>query len=247
MTPDLPEPSAPPTPLAGSLPPAWRRGSWVVAILLDDSWRRARWGRRRPRLTRAAYDEANRLWDEHGPKNYNLDIEVTGNRPGKIHVEVRDGQAVHMLRDGVEPQQRRTWYYWTVPGMLDTIGQELDKVDDPEKGFGAPAGSQVILRAKFDRSSAFRRATRASWRGKTWTWAGRSLDSCPQRSSARRAKKHEKAATSEKETQGETQSKTEENRECNADELRTLRRDDTKRFHRRGRRETQRKSQMSRQ
>ena len=97
----------------------------------------ARGGGRRPRLTRQAYDEASRLWDEHGPANYQLDVEVTGNRPSKIHVEVVGGQAVAMLRDGVEPRQRRTWYYWTVPGMLDTIGQELDKVDDPARGFGA--------------------------------------------------------------------------------------------------------------
>ena len=107
-------------------------------------------GTRKQRLTRAAYDAANQLWDEHGPANYDLDIEVTGNRPGKIHVEVRDRQATHMVRDGVEPRQQRTWYYWTVPGMLDTIGQELDKVDDPATGFGAPPGSEVILRAQFD-------------------------------------------------------------------------------------------------
>jgi hypothetical protein len=107
-------------------------------------------GGQRPRLTRAAYEQASRLWDEKGPANYQLDVEVTGNRPSQIHVEVVGGQAVHMLRDGVEPRQRRTWYYWTVPGMLDTIGQELDKVDDPAKGFGVPAGSEVILRAKFD-------------------------------------------------------------------------------------------------
>jgi Family of unknown function (DUF6174) len=102
------------------------------------------------RLSREAYDRASRLWDENGPADYNLDIEVSGNRPGKIHVEVRDRQATHMVRDGVEPRQHRTWYYWTVPGMLDTIGQELDKIDDPATGFGAATGSSVMLRADFD-------------------------------------------------------------------------------------------------
>ena len=143
----------------GSSPPArGRRGfavglvlGLIVALVVIAVFRVAgQPGGRRPRLTREAYDAASRMWDEHGPANYNLDIEVTGNRPGKIHVEVRDRQAVHMLRDGREPSQRRTWYYWTVPGMLDTIGQELDKVDDPAAGFGAPAGSEVILRAQFD-------------------------------------------------------------------------------------------------
>ncbi len=101
-----------------------------------------------PRLTRQAYENASRLWDAHQPAHYNLDVEVTGNRPSRIHVEVRDGQAIHCIRDGVEPSQRRTWYYWTVPGMLDTIGQELDKIDDPATGFGAAAGSSVVLRGR---------------------------------------------------------------------------------------------------
>jgi hypothetical protein len=103
-----------------------------------------------PRLTREAYENAGRLWDEHKPAGYNLDVEVTGNRPSRIHVEVRDGQTIHCIRDGVEPSQRRTWYYWTIPGMLDTIGQELEKIDDPATGFGAAAGSSVVLRAEFD-------------------------------------------------------------------------------------------------
>ena len=42
---------------------------------------------------------------EHGPADYDLDLELTGNRPGKIHVEVRDGEVVHMTRDGVEPSR----------------------------------------------------------------------------------------------------------------------------------------------
>jgi hypothetical protein len=151
---DAPEPPAEPLPR----PRRWRgivaglaAGlAAAVGVFLMTTQTTREWGGRRPRLTREAYDHANRLWDEHGPANYNLDVDVSGNRPSQIHVEVRDGQAIEMLRDGVEPSQRRTWYYWTVPGMLDTIGQELDKVDDPEKGFGAPAGSQVILRAQFD-------------------------------------------------------------------------------------------------
>lgn len=127
----------------------------AVVVILPAVWNAREGGRRRERLTRAAYDEASRRWDEQAPANYNLDVEVTGNRPGKIHVEVRDGQAVHMVRDGVEPRQRRTWYYWTVPGMLDTIGQELEKIDDPARGFGAPAGSEVILRAEFDETLGY--------------------------------------------------------------------------------------------
>jgi hypothetical protein len=105
---------------------------------------------RTPRLTTEAYEAAARRWDEHGPDNYNLDIELTGNRPGKVHVEVRDRQPVLMTRDGVEPRQERTWYYWTVPGQLDTIAQELEMAQDPTASFDSPQASQVVIWAEFD-------------------------------------------------------------------------------------------------
>src|SRR5262245_54117588 len=74
---------------------------------------------REQRLTESEFEAAQARWDKHGPKDYNLDLELAGNRPGKIHIEVRDGEATHMTRDGVEPMQRRVWYYWTVPGQFD--------------------------------------------------------------------------------------------------------------------------------
>ncbi len=103
-----------------------------------------------PELTVAEYDAAVRLWDARGPASYDLDLDLRGNRPGKIHLEVRRGKIIHMTRDGVEPRQKRTWEYWSVPGQLDTIGQELDKAVDPAQGFQAPAGSHMVQRAVFD-------------------------------------------------------------------------------------------------
>lgn len=105
---------------------------------------------RTPLLTRAAYEAAADRWDEHGPASYTLDLELTGNRPGKIHVEVRDGQPVRMIRDGVEPRQQRTWYYWTVPGQMDMIAEELDMAENPAASFNSPQASQMIIRAQFD-------------------------------------------------------------------------------------------------
>ena len=55
-------------------------------------------------LTRADYDAAVERWEKHGPADYDLDIELAGNRPGKVHVEVRAGDVVYMTRDGVEPR-----------------------------------------------------------------------------------------------------------------------------------------------
>ena len=105
---------------------------------------------RTPRLTAEAYEAAARRWDERGPANYNLDLDLTGNRPGHIHVEVRDGQPVRMTRDGVQPKQERTWFYWTVPGQLDTIASELDMAHDPSASFASPQATQMVIWAEFD-------------------------------------------------------------------------------------------------
>ena len=103
-----------------------------------------------PRLTNEAYEAAVKRWDAHSPADYELDIDLTGNRPSKIHVEVHGGEVMHMTRDGVEPAQQRTWYYWSVPGMLDTIGQELEMARDPAKSLHNPAATEMVMWAEFD-------------------------------------------------------------------------------------------------
>jgi hypothetical protein len=106
--------------------------------------------RSRPQLTEAVYHEAVERWDKRGPRSYDLDLELSGNRPGKIHVEVRDGEVTHMTRDGIEPSQRRTWDYWSVPGQLETIGQELDMARDPANSFKSKAVTGMVMWAEFD-------------------------------------------------------------------------------------------------
>jgi hypothetical protein len=103
-----------------------------------------------PQLTREAYQSAVERWEKNGPADYDLDIELSGNRPGKIHVEVRGGEVVHMIRDGVEPSQKRTWDYWSVPGMLETIDQELEMARDPAAAFNSPRVTQMVMWAEFD-------------------------------------------------------------------------------------------------
>ncbi len=103
-----------------------------------------------PRLTEEAYEAAVKRWDAGGPASYDLDIELSGNRSGNIHVEVRDGDVVHMIRGGVEPSQKRTWYYWSVPGMLDTIGRELEMARDPAASLHDPKITEMDMWAQFD-------------------------------------------------------------------------------------------------
>lgn len=103
-----------------------------------------------PYLTRESFDAAVARWREHGPADYDLDLVVQGNQPGKIHVEVRGGEVTAMTRDGISPSQRRTWDYWTVPGQFDMMQIELDSQSDPRSRFAGASGSQLVLWADFD-------------------------------------------------------------------------------------------------
>jgi hypothetical protein len=101
-------------------------------------------------LTQEAYEAAVRRWEQYGPPNYDLDLELTEKRVGAVHVEVRDGEVVRMTRDGVQPSQKRTWDVWSVPGQLETIGQELEMAQRPAESFGVRGATQVVMWADFD-------------------------------------------------------------------------------------------------
>jgi hypothetical protein len=148
--------------LAGAARPrAWRRRRLfvfgllvglvgVMALAAIVSAVVVSWQDRAPRLTRADYEAAAKRWEANGPASYNLDLELAGRRGGKIHVEVRDGEVTRMTRDGIQPMQKRTWYYWSVPGQFDTIEQELDMARDAAASYGMPAGAEVAMWAEFD-------------------------------------------------------------------------------------------------
>ncbi|HEV3025817.1 MAG TPA: DUF6174 domain-containing protein [Pirellulales bacterium] len=101
-----------------------------------------------PPLTADGLAAAEERWKEHESADYNMDVEIGGRQPGHFHVEVRSGRATKVTRNGVEPQ-RRTWDTWTVPGMFDTLEQELDLAARPEGAFGQP-GARAVMRALFD-------------------------------------------------------------------------------------------------
>lgn len=103
-----------------------------------------------PTLTAAELESAERRWREAGIDDYDLDVKVSGRQPSNYHVEVRGGEPVALTRNGVAPR-RGMWDVWTVPGMFDTLHQELDQAEQPGGPFGSPPGTKVIERARFDR------------------------------------------------------------------------------------------------
>jgi hypothetical protein len=116
---------------------------WIVALF----WFQ---GESLPQITRAELEAASARWERNGPASYRAGIRITGRQPGVVSIEVRDGVVTAMQRDGVTPSQRRTWDYWTVPNQFEMIGQDFDSAEDPEGGFGAPAGSRAVFRGEFD-------------------------------------------------------------------------------------------------
>ncbi len=103
-----------------------------------------------PALTDETLAAAMERWRESGPKNYALQVEILGRQPGIVTLTVRDGEPIAMTRDGRTPEQRRTWSAWTVPSQFDMLATELRGQLDPARGYGAPTGSEVVLKAEFD-------------------------------------------------------------------------------------------------
>lgn len=102
-----------------------------------------------PDLTESALSEAEARWERAGPLNYNLDLEIGGTQPGKVHVEVRGGQVTAMARDSRSPPER-TWYVWSVPGQFETLERELELAEDPVHEMHAGADTRLRLRCEFD-------------------------------------------------------------------------------------------------
>jgi hypothetical protein len=103
-----------------------------------------------PEMTEAKFEAAQALWEKNGPASYDMDIDIKGAQPGKVHIEVRDKTPTAMTRDGIAPAERGAWDAWTVPGMFQTLVDEFALHDDPNhKGQGEP-GAEVWLRCEFD-------------------------------------------------------------------------------------------------
>jgi hypothetical protein len=112
--------------------------------------------RRLPELTPERLEAARALWQSQGPAGYDLDLEKLGERPGPVHVEVRNSEVATVTIDGWEPSPW-TKETWTVPGQFQMLEQELVLAEDPVHQMQAKAGTQIRLRCEFDRQYGFPR------------------------------------------------------------------------------------------
>ena len=104
-----------------------------------------------PELTPERLVEAYARRQRARPANYTMDLRLAGTLPGDVHVQVQNGKVIVFDRDGHTPRQRRTWDVWSVDGQFDTLYDELNLATDPVAVMQAPQGTQLLLRATFDR------------------------------------------------------------------------------------------------
>jgi hypothetical protein len=104
---------------------------------------------RHAELTESRLSAAEALWERAGPASYDMDIEIRGAQPGRVHVEVRNNEVATMTRDGRTPPER-TWHVWSVPGLFETLERELELAEDPVHEMNAAAGTQLRLGCEFD-------------------------------------------------------------------------------------------------
>jgi len=101
-----------------------------------------------PVLTPEALTAATRRWAANGVANYDLELELWGQREGTIRTKVRNGVIVEHTNSGRTPPQR-SWHAWSVEGMLETIERELDILAE-DAAASRSATSPSALRAEFD-------------------------------------------------------------------------------------------------
>ena len=109
-----------------------------------------------PELTAAKLEQAERLWDRAGPPSYDMDLEIRGAQPGRVHIEVRNSEVTATTRDGRVPTEH-TWDTWSVRGQFEMLERELELAEDPVHEMQAAKGTQVSVRCEFDPEFGFPR------------------------------------------------------------------------------------------
>ena len=103
-----------------------------------------------PPLTKADFSAAIDRWEERGASDYDMEIEIGGQRSGLVVLSVRGGRVTAMTRDGVIPKLPKTWQVWSVDGQFDMIERELEIAADPTAVAGSADGTEHRLGAEFD-------------------------------------------------------------------------------------------------
>ena len=78
-----------------------------------------------PALVDEEFEAAYRTWQATGPRDYEIETEVSGRQPAVYRSVVRDGKPVSLTRNGSPLPQQRTWRTWSVDGMFSTVRNDV--------------------------------------------------------------------------------------------------------------------------
>jgi hypothetical protein len=101
-------------------------------------------------VTRGRLTKAREQWSQNGPKNYDLEVVVTGRQGATYEVEVRDGEVTKALRNHAPLTQQRTFRTWSGPGMFDTMETDVDTLEFAQTNPNDSKAIMLTLRARFD-------------------------------------------------------------------------------------------------
>lgn len=101
-------------------------------------------------VTRGRLNAAREKWLENEPKNYDLEVAVSGRQSATYEVHVRNGEVIEALRNEAPLKQQRTFRTWSGPGMFDTIETDVDTLEFANAHPDDPKSIMLTLRAKFD-------------------------------------------------------------------------------------------------
>lgn len=111
-------------------------GLALVAIGVGVVWLRSRYP-----LTPLRLQQARQLWEQRGPKSYDLRITIEGRMPGTYWIEVRQQRVVRAVQHYPDGRQtdlltiplsdgrilRRDGQEWSVPGLFAWLEQDLER------------------------------------------------------------------------------------------------------------------------
>ncbi len=83
---------------------------------------------RRNQLPLVTFDNLNAAaerWAAHGPRNYDLTLQLSGVQSGAVSVQVRGGQVAAMTLNE-RPTKSHLWDDWSVAGLLAIIRRDLE-------------------------------------------------------------------------------------------------------------------------
>lgn len=96
----------------------------------------------RQQLTPEKLAEAQALWKEKGPPDYDLEYTKEGSVSQHLHVEVRGGKVVGLTDDG-RPLERRLYPSYDMAAVFGDLKRFLELK-------GEPGGGRKFLRAQFN-------------------------------------------------------------------------------------------------